>query len=114
MTEPEQQARREAEEKYPSAYSGSVMLSQRAIHRIEEFEERNDIRREAYAAALISERSKPSPTCEPICGDHGGINGCSCSNCSTPIGPPEFSRYCGNCGRKVIWPEGANYRQRRE
>ena len=47
MTDIEQQARKEAEEKYPSAYSGSVMLSQRAIHRIEEFEERNDIRREA-------------------------------------------------------------------
>lgn len=105
----EQQARKEAEEKY--LFPDDDHPSQDEDYTV------TDIvlaERDAYAAALISERSKPSATCEPICGDHGGIEGCSCSNCSTPIGPHEFSRYCGNCGRKVIWPEGANYRQRRE
>ena len=47
-------------------------------------------------------------TCEPDCRDHGGIEGCSCSECSTPLGPPVFMTYCGGCGRKVNWPEGTD------
>ena len=43
-------------------------------------------------------------TCEPDCRDHGGIEGCSCSECSTPLGPPVFMTYCGGCGKKVNWP----------
>ena len=47
-------------------------------------------------------------TCEPDCRDHGGIEGCSCSECSTPLGPPVFMTYCGGCGKKVNWPEGTD------
>ena len=47
-------------------------------------------------------------TCEPDCRDHGGIEGCSCSECSTPLGPPVLMTYCGGCGRKVNWPEGTD------
>ena len=47
-------------------------------------------------------------TCDPDCRDHGGIEGCSCSECSTPLGPPVFMTYCGGCGKKVNWPEGTD------
>lgn len=93
----EQQARKEAEEycERVHPYAVSFGLKETIIT--------------CHAEALISERSKPIATCEPIYGDYGGINGYSCSSCGAPIGPPEFSRYCGNCARKVLWPEGANY-----
>ena len=97
MTDIEQQARKEAEEycERVHPYAVSFGLKETIIT--------------CHAEALISERSKPTATCEPIYGDYGGINRYSCSNCGAPIGPPEFSRYCGNCARKVLWPEGANY-----
>lgn len=37
---------------------------------------------------------------DAMCGDHGGIEGCSCSKCSAPVAP-EYWMYCPGCGNKV-------------
>ncbi len=55
----------------------------------------------------------PSQTeAEAMCGDHGGIEGCSCSLCSTPLGPRELCAFCNGCGAPVKWPlaDGTEYR----
>ncbi len=59
-----EQCQAEAEAKYPLA-SAATNLSQRAIHRIEEFDAKAEVSREAYAQALYSERSK-APTVEQV------------------------------------------------
>lgn len=37
---------------------------------------------------------------EAMCGDHGGIEGCSCSKCSAPVAP-EYWMFCPGCGNKI-------------
>ena len=37
---------------------------------------------------------------DALCGDHGGIEGCSCSECSAPV-MPEAWMFCPGCGNKV-------------
>lgn len=39
-----------------------------------------------------------------MCGDHGGIQGCSCSMCGSPLGPMELTQFCPGCGTPVDWP----------
>jgi len=58
------------------------------------------------------EAREPVAECEAMCRDHGGIEGCSCSECSTPLGPRELCAYCNGCGRRVKWPmaDGTEYR----
>ena len=41
---------------------------------------------------------------EAMCGDHGGIEGCSCSECSAPVMPGAWM-FCPGCGNKVKWPK---------
>jgi hypothetical protein len=41
---------------------------------------------------------------EAMCGDHGGIEGCSCSLCGSPLGPMELTNFCNGCGAPVDWP----------
>lgn len=70
-----------------------------------------------YAAdALTSLRSMPTqesaePVAEAMCGDHGGIQGCSCSSCGSPLGPAELTAYCNGCGIRIKWPmaDGSEY-----
>lgn len=59
-----EQCQAEAEAKYPLA-SAATNLSQRAIHRIGEFDAKAEISREAYTQALFDERSK-RPTVEQV------------------------------------------------
>ena len=60
----------------------------------------------------IAQAEAHEQECEAMCGDHGGIEGCSCSECSTPLGPRELCAYCNGCGRRVKWPmsDGTEYR----
>lgn len=61
----------------------------------------------------IAQAEAQEQECEAMCGDHGGIEGCSCSECSAPLGPIELCAYCNGCGRRVKWPlaDGAEYRE---
>lgn len=67
---------------------------------------------DCIAQAEALEAREPVAECEAMCGDHGGIEGCSCSECSTPLGPRELCAYCNGCGRRVKWPmaDGTEYR----
>ena len=60
----------------------------------------------------IAQAEAQDQECEAMCGDYGGIEGCSCSECSTPLGPRELCAYCNGCGRRVKWPmaDGTEYR----
>lgn len=69
----------------------------------------------AYAkgyAAGQEDRHPQTKEAEAMCGDHGGIEGCSCSLCSTPLGPVELTAFCNGCGARVKWPlaNGGEYR----
>ena len=61
----------------------------------------------------IAQAEAQEQECEAMCGDYGGIEGCSCSECSAPLGPIELCAYCNGCGRRVKWPlaDGAEYRE---
>lgn len=65
--------------------------------RIPVFKAKPGLNIEVYEAELRVVREV-----EAMCGDHGGIDGCSCSECSAPV-MPEAWTYCPGCGNKVKW-----------
>jgi hypothetical protein len=101
------------------AYQPNIQAAGEQSKRVEALLEKSIAQAEAQEKlAYFEARVRPSsddPTyqeCEAMCGDHGGIEGCSCSVCSTPLGPRELCAYCNGCGRRVKWPmsDGTEYR----
>ena len=59
----------------------------------------NDARRH-YENLITTGKLRVVEEVDAMCGDHGGIEGCSCSKCSAPVAP-EYWMYCPGCGNKV-------------
>ena len=60
--------------------------------------------RDYYEGLIISGKLRLVVEVEAMCGDHGGIEGRSCSECSAPV-MPEAWMFCPGCGNKVKWPK---------
>ena len=56
--------------------------------------------RNFYETLIATGKLRVVREVEAMCGDHGGIEGCSCSECSAPV-MPEAWMYCPGCGNKV-------------
>lgn len=56
--------------------------------------------RDFYENLITTGKLRVVEEVDAMCGDHGGIEGCSCSKCSAPVAP-EYWMYCPGCGNKV-------------
>lgn len=53
-----------------------------------------------YEGQIASGKLRVVEEVDAMCGDHGGIEGCSCSECGAPV-MPEAWMFCQGCGNKV-------------
>ena len=70
------------------------------IHRAETDTDLCDRIRQEYEDLITSGKLRVVKEVDAMCGDHGGIEGCSCSECGAPV-MPEAWMFCPGCGNKV-------------